>query len=174
MLALLMLAGHAASCFLSRQMEFHADACAMSVAGSAGLESLLLRLREQAVIQKLACDGLDQIWATRRQLPDSLPDLLEQFEKRLPTNFHEQACLTLLNETGGWFATHPTAAQRIQKARQRAEPGIFATEKPARALFNDFAGTSRSVTSQHYRLNLRLAATNAMLRPVGDFFRGNG
>ena len=107
-------------------------------------------------------------------MPDSLPDFLEQFEQRLPPGFHEQARLTLLNETCGLFATHPTAAQRIQKARQRAEPGIFAIEKPARALFNDFAETSRSVTSQFYRLNLRMPATNAMLRPVGDFFRGNG
>ena len=37
-LALLMLAGHAASCFLSRQMEYHVDACAMVVAPSAGLD----------------------------------------------------------------------------------------------------------------------------------------
>ena len=36
LLTLLMLIGHAASCFLSRQMEFHADARAMAVAGSVG------------------------------------------------------------------------------------------------------------------------------------------
>ena len=64
MLALFMLIGHAASCFLSRQMEFHADACAIAVAGSAGAGKLCSSgLREQAVIQQLAYMDSDQIWA---------------------------------------------------------------------------------------------------------------
>jgi Zn-dependent protease with chaperone function len=170
-LTLLMLTGHAASCFLSRQMEYHADTCAMAVAGSAGLESLLLRLREQALLEHLGYDALQHIWQERHQLPDSLPDFLDQLERRAPADFHEQACRTLLNETAGLFATHPTAAQRIQKARQRDEPGIFSLEKPARALFNDFAATARSVSGRHYRLSLRLAVTPPMLRPVSDFFQ---
>jgi hypothetical protein len=169
-LTLLMLAGHAASCFLSRQMEFHADACAMAVAGAAGLESLLIRLRELAVLQHLAYQELDQFWKKQHQLPDSLPDFLDRLEKCLPANFHEQARLTLLNETAGLFATHPTASQRIQKARQRAEAGIFDLEKPARALFDDFAAASQLVTGRHYRQNLRLAVTTPMLKPVSAFF----
>lgn len=170
-LLLLMLIGHVASCFLSRQMEFHADACAMGVAGSAGLESLLLRLREQAMLEQLGYDGLRRIWQQRHQLPDSLPDFLDQLEKRLPPEFHEDARLTLLNEKAGWFATHPTAVQRIQKARQRAVEGTFAIEKPARALFRDFEATARVVSSRHYRRNLGLAVTNPMLKPVGEFFQ---
>jgi len=170
-LMLLMLIGHAASCFLSRQMEFHADACAMSVAGSAGLESLLLRLRELDILQGLGYDGLRQFWKQRHQLPDSLPDFLDQLEKRLPAQFHEDARLTLMNEKAGWFATHPTAARRIQKARQRGWDGIFTMEKPARALFGDFGATARQVSSRHYRQNLGLAITNPMLKPVGEFFQ---
>jgi Zn-dependent protease with chaperone function len=173
-LALFMMIGHAASCFLSRQLEFHADACAMAVAGSAELENFLLRLQEMAVIQKLAYTGLDQVWRARRLLPDSLPDYLDQFEQRLPPGFHDQARLTLLNQTCGLFATHPTAAQRIQKARQRAEPGVFALEKPARYLLNDFPGDSRLVTSQFYRVDRRMPVTNAMLRPVAEFFGATG
>lgn len=169
-LALLMQIGHAASCFLSRQMEFHADACATAVAGSAGLESLLIRLRERAVIQRFAYDGLDQIWRKQHQLPDSLPEYLDQLEQRLPAGFHEQARLTLLNETSGWFASHPTSAKRIQQARQQAVNGIFALEKPARLLFKDFPCTARRVTSQHYRQNLRLPITDPMLKPVTVFF----
>lgn len=172
-LTLLMLTGHTASCFLSRQMEYHADACAMAVAGSAGLESLLLRLREQALLQHLGYDALQHIWQKRHQLPDSLPDFLDQLERRAPPDFHEEARQTLLNETAGLFATHPTAAQRIQKARQRDEPGIFSLERPARALFSDFAATARQVTGRHYRLNLRLAVTPPMLKPVSDFFQND-
>jgi Zn-dependent protease with chaperone function len=173
-LLLLMMVGHAASCFLSRQMEFHADACAIAVAGSDGLESLLVRLRELSVLEHLAYGGLSQIWDKRHQLPDSVPDFLEQLERRAPTGFHEEARQTLLNESAGFFATHPTPCQRIQKARKRGEPGVFAIEKPARALFNDFAATAQFITARHYRRTLRLAVTDPMLKPVAQFFQEKG
>jgi hypothetical protein len=67
--------------------------------------------------------------------------------------------------------TRPTAAQRIQRARRQAEPGVFAAEKPARALFRDFAAAARAVTTRHYRANLRLPVTEAMLKPAGAFFQ---
>jgi Zn-dependent protease with chaperone function len=169
-LAVLLHAGHAASCFLSRQMEYHADSCAVAVAGSAGLESLLLRFREQAVLRGTAFSTLNEFWKRRRKLPDSLPDYLTQLELRLPPTFHEEARLTLLNETAGWFATHPTAAQRIQKARQQGVEGVFSMEKPARGLFNDFEKTARAVSAQYYREDLNLPVTDPMLRPVAEFF----
>jgi Zn-dependent protease with chaperone function len=174
LLAALLHLGHAASCFLSRQMEYHADACAAAVAGSAGLESLLLRLREQAVLRGMAFDNLGESWKRRNKLPDDLPDYLAQLEMRLPPAFHEQARLTLLNETAGWFATHPTAAQRIQKARQQAAEGVFTLEKPARWLFTDFTAAARTVTGEYYRQNLRLPVTDPMLRPVAEFFPAGG
>jgi hypothetical protein len=43
-------------------------------------------------------------------------------------------------------------------------------EKPAHLLFQDFAGTARVVTFKHYRRNLRLAATDQMLKPASEFF----
>ena len=170
-LTMLMLIGHAASCFLSRQMEFHADACAMAVAGSEGVETLLIRLRELALLEHMAYASLEQIWQKRHLLPDSVPDFLDRLERRLPADFHEHARTTLLNESAGLFATHPTAAQRIQKARQRAEPGTFNLEKPARELFNDFTATSQQVTGRHYRLTLHLAVTPPMLKPVSEFIK---
>lgn len=170
-LFLLMLIGHVISCFLSRQMEYHADACATAVAGSEGLESLLLRLREQSVIEQMGYVGLQQIWQKRHQLPDSLPDYLDKLESGLPNTFHEDARQTLLNESAGLFATHPTAAQRIQKARRRSDAGQFSIEKPARGLFRDFEATAHEVTARHYRQNFGLTVTNAMLKPVTDFFQ---
>ena len=162
--------GQAASCYLSRQMEYHADSCAVDVAGTAGLETLLLRLRELNILQSLAFANLGTIWKKQHRLPDSLPDYQAQLELHLPASFHEQAQQTLLNETAGWFATHPTPAQRIQKARQLAAEGCFNLEKPARWLFNDFSQTARLVTGLHYRLNLQLPVTDATLRPATDFF----
>jgi hypothetical protein len=122
-------------------------------------------------MQPLAYDALLHIWQKRHQLPDDLPEFLDQLERRAPPDFQEQAHQTLLNETAGLFATHPTAVQRIRKARRRGEPGIFSIEKPARALFYDFPATARLVTGRHYRQNLRLAATPPMLKPVSEFFQ---
>ncbi len=170
LLAFLMLTGHAASCFLSRQMEYHADACAMAIGGSAGLESLLIRLREQGVLERIAYEGLQQFWQKARQLPNSIPEFLDRLEQRAPADFHEQARNTLLNETAGLFATHPTSAQRIKNARQRMSAGILDLERPARSLFNDFAHVSELVTGRHYRQTLRLPVTPAMLKPVRQFF----
>jgi hypothetical protein len=169
-LAVLLVIGHAVSCFLSRQMEYHADACASSVAGSAGTESMLLRLREQAVLHQVAMNGLSQIWKQRHKLPENLPDYLRELESRAPADFHEQARQTMLNETAPWFTTHPTPAQRIRQARQQAVEGIFTLEKPARLLFGDFERTAKAVTARYYLQDLRLAVTNPMLRPVGEFF----
>lgn len=173
-LGLFMRVGHAASCFLSRQMEFHADSCAMAVAGSQGVESLLLRSREQSVIEQMSYAVLVTAWKRRHQMPDNLPGFLEEFERRLPPDFYEKARLTLLNEKAGLFATHPTAAQRIQKARRKAVAGLFVMEKPARCLFKDFETTARFVTARHYRYNLRMAVTDPMLKPVREFFRQEG
>jgi hypothetical protein len=162
----LMLTGCFVSRFLSRQMEYHADICAAEVAGTETLESLLLRLRERVLLERVANASLNQMWHQRRQLPNSLPEFLDEFERRLPAKFHEQARLTVINETTKWFATHPSAAERIQRARMHAVPGIFTLEKPALALFGDFPGTARLVTASYYRRNLRLPVVDSMLKPV--------
>jgi len=170
-LRLLMMCGHAASCFLSRQMEFHADSCAANVAGSECCESALIRVRELAILHSIAYQGLQQIWDKKHQLPDSIPDYLVNLEKRMPVEFQDQARNTLLNETPGLWATHPSAAQRIQKARQQGAVGVFHVELPASVLFDDYAGISKTVTIMHYRQNLQLVVTPAMVKPANSFFK---
>jgi Zn-dependent protease with chaperone function len=167
----IMLFGHATSCFLSRQMEFHADSRAIAVVGSQGFESTLIRMREQVVLEEIALGELNELWKKRHQLPDSIPDFLSRLEQKMPASFQEQALNTLLNESAGLWATHPTAAQRIQKARRQDAPGIFQIELPSTVLFGNFAETAKSVTRKHYRQNLRLAVTPAMLKPTEAFFR---
>lgn len=170
-LKLLMLCGHAASCFLSRQMEFHADSCAINVSGSEKFESMLVRLREQDILHSLTYQALQQFWEKKHQLPDNIPDYLIRLEKEMPANFHDQARRTLLNDTSGLWATHPTASQRVQNCRQQAAPGIFQLELPSAALFSSFIGTARTVTFLHYSENLRLVITPEMLKPAQNFFK---
>jgi hypothetical protein len=170
-LKLLMLCGHAVSCFLSRQMEFHADSCAINVSGSEKFESMLICLRQQTILHSLAYQSFQQFWEKKHQVPDNIPEYLIKLEKQMPANFHEEARNTLLNETSGLWATHPTAAQRIQKCRQQEAAGIFHLELPATVLFSDFIGTSRTVTYMHYCESLQLPITPAMVKPVQNFFK---
>jgi hypothetical protein len=171
-LKLLMICGHAVSCFLSRQMEFHADGCAINVAGSEKFESMLIRLREQNILHSLAYQGFQHFWEKKHQVPDNIPEYLIALEKQMPSDFHEQARNTLLNETAGLWATHPTATQRIQKSRQQHSDGVFHLELPATVLFSDFIGTSRTVTYIHYAESLRLPIAPAMVKPVQNFISG--
>jgi Zn-dependent protease with chaperone function len=170
-LKLLMNVGHAASCFLSRQMENNADRIAIAITGSEGQESTLLRTRELAVLQSMAWQGLNQFWTKRRQLPDNLPEFLTHVESKMPANFKEHAHNTLLNETAGLFATHPTSAQRIRLARRAEEPGIFRLDLTAAVLFGDFALLSRMVTHSLYRDEMRLPVLPTMLKPTHEFIK---
>jgi len=106
------------------------------------------------------------------QAVDNIPEYLIKLEMQMPANFHDQSRNTLLNETAGLWATHPTAAQRIQKCRQQAAAGMFQLELPASALFSDYLGTSRTVTYMHYCETLRLPIVPAMVKPVDVFFKG--
>jgi Zn-dependent protease with chaperone function len=171
MLKTLLFSGHAVTCLLSRQMEFSADQVAIAVAGSEAHEGMLVRLRELTVLRVIAYQGLGKFWTARRQLPENLPDFLTYLESKLEKGFHENARNTLLNESAGLFATHPTAAQRIQRARRAAEPGVFQLEAPASKLFRDFTLTSRFVTLSLYRDEMRLPVLPAMLKPVQVFIK---
>jgi hypothetical protein len=167
----LMLCGHAVSCFLSRQMEFHADSRAINVSGSEKFEAMLVRLREQDILHSLTYQAMQQFWEKKHQLPDNIPDYLIKFEKQMPVNFYDQVRNTLLNEIAGLWATHPTAAQRIKKSRQQEARGIFHLELPAAALFSNFIGTARTVTYMHYSETLRLPISPEMLKPAQSFFK---
>jgi len=98
-------------------------------------------------LEQLAYNGLNQIWEKKHYMPDSVPIFSSSSSKGSRRISHEQARLTLLNEKAACLPLTRLRAQRIQKARQRTEPGIFGIEKPARALFNDFAGTAKLVTT---------------------------
>lgn len=66
----------------------------------------------------------------------------------------------------GLFDTHPCDADRIQRARQAAEPGLFQLEAPASILFANFEVLCKQVTQLHYEDDLSLPLIMAKLRPV--------
>ncbi len=95
-------------------------------------------------------------------------------EAKTPTGFKDRVSQSLLNETAGLWATHPTDAQRIRHARRLGAAGVFGLEKPATALFADFASLARMASHQHYRQELGLPVTASMLKPVGELIKTAG
>jgi hypothetical protein len=62
--------------------------------------------------------------------------------------------------------THPSNGDRIRRARQAGDPGVFALEGPATALFSHFDIPARQVTLLHYQEDLGLPLEIAKLQEV--------
>jgi Zn-dependent protease with chaperone function len=171
LLWLLMIAGHALSGLLLRQMEYDADRWEMRVAGSAGFESTTLRLATLGAVLKDIDFEMRRMWRRQLQLPDNLPVLVEYRANHLPAEKRSKIENQLGLEKTGWLDTHPSAADRIRQARQLAESGLIGDEAPARKLFEDFDSISRLVTLAHYEDDLNVPTTQDFLIPLEKIIR---
>ena len=68
---------------------------------------------------------------------------------------------------GSLFDTHPSDGDRIQRARQANEPGVFHLDLPATVLFSNFDIVAHQVTQLHYSDDLELEFDPDQLAPVG-------
>ena len=66
----------------------------------------------------------------------------------------------------GLLDTHPSTADRVQRARQLGENGGALSEAPARELFEGFETVSRLVTLAHYQDDLNVPITPDFLIPL--------
>jgi Zn-dependent protease with chaperone function len=166
LLKLLMFLGHGVSCFLLRQMEYDADSYEIKVAGSAAFESTARRLATLHAAAEKAYKEMRATWNLNRKLPDNFSAFLCHQECRLPPKLRESIQDTLGLARTGVFHSHPSPGDRIRRARQAGEPGIFHLDYPASVLFTRFDIVSRQITHLHYTddLGLRFDPTN--LRPV--------
>lgn len=166
LLMLLMLLGHGVSCFLLRQMEYDADSYEIKLAGSATFEATVRRLAVLGEAIGKAYKEIPMIWNQSHRLPDNFPAHLLQHEAQIPAARRERIHDTLGLARTGLFDTHPSDGDRIRRARQAQEPGVFDLELPASVLFSNFEAVSRQVTYLHYAEDLGLAVDPAILRPV--------
>ena len=173
LLLLLMFVGHGVSCFLLRQMEYDADSYAIQVAGSDGFEATERRLRELGEALGRAYTQMQATWKFNKGLPENFPDFLALHEASLPHSLREKIQDTLGLAKTGVFDTHPSAGDRIRRARQAQEPGVFHLELPALVLFSNFEVVSKQVTLLHYADDLGIQFNQSMLRPVIAFRTGS-
>jgi hypothetical protein len=112
-------------------------------------------------------------WRKHFQLPDNLPVLLEHRVSRLPEGRRTKAENAAALEKGSWFATHPTAGQRVRRARRAASTGEIVGEGPARELFENFDSISKLVTLAHYEDDLNVPTEPEFLIPLEKLVRAD-
>ena len=160
---LLMISGHAVSAALMRQMEYDADRCETRLAGSAAFESTMVKLSTLAAVYGDLHLEMRRSWRSRFRLPDNLPVLVEYRAERMPAERR-----TLLENKVGLaktklLDTHPSAADRVRRARKLAESGYEISDASARDLFDCFEGLSRLVTLAYYEDDLKVPTTREFL-----------
>jgi Zn-dependent protease with chaperone function len=149
-LYLLLVAGHAISCVLMRQMEFDADQLSARIAGSDAAANSLSRTRQLEIAFQTTMNDVDIAWRERR-LPDDLPLYLRNRETAIPEGLRKVATAAIEKIKGRWFHTHPTDLQRIERIRRENAAGIFTIDAPTSAIFSDPKELSRLVTIQFYQ-----------------------
>jgi len=101
-----------------------------------------------------------------RHLPENFPAFLLQTEAALPQALREQLENTMGLAPTGWFDSHPSAGDRIRRARQAGEAGVFQLDGQASALFSNFEIPAKQVTLLHYTDDLGIDTRAARLVPV--------
>jgi Zn-dependent protease with chaperone function len=166
LLWMLMMLGHAVSCFFLRQMEYDADSYEIKIAGSAASESALRRMAELNEALGRGYKEIRTTWNLSRRLPDDLPAYMVLQHSKTNKAIWERIQDRLGLATTGLFDTHPSDGDRIRRARQAGEPGVFHLDQPASVLFSRFDIVSKQVTHLHYTEDLGLSIDAANLRPV--------
>ncbi|HKE84988.1 MAG TPA: M48 family metalloprotease [Vicinamibacterales bacterium] len=162
-LAGLMMAGHAVSCFLMRQMEYDADSYEIKVAGTESFTRTMARLRELNAGVQYGYHELRQA----RVLPANLPHYFVEQCRHMPAGVREKERPP--DAARGAFDTHPSDADRIRVAERAANEGaMVGGDEPATELFRDFESTAVAATRHHYEHNLGLTLDAKTLVGTAD------
>ncbi len=165
---LLMMAGHCASGFLSRQMEFQADFFQARVGGSAAAETAFRKLSRLVAASEIVLSQLQSFYKQQR-LPDDLAKLIQRTASNLPAAAEYQAKTRFASDESHWYDTHPPLGERIAAIRRENAPGMVAAAGSATLLFTDFAALSKTVTWDFYRAVVPDESLLTMMRPAEDF-----
>ena len=146
----LMMCGHALSSFMYRQMEFHADACALAVAGS----EASLTLRHKLQVLNFAEEQMFAQFRNKLQpkLPDDLSTYIALMASQCAGETQGRVVQAMAGRKARWYDSHPSDEARNQRARQANLPGLILDNRPATSLFGDFPKLSRDFTGMVYSL----------------------
>jgi hypothetical protein len=151
---LLMHLGHGMSCFLSRQMEYHAAAHETQIIGSPGYRETYLQTGLLHAATELAVAHAEETRSEGR-LPRNLPALVAVHAEYLERDdeIRKQMTQGILESRTRIFDTHPSDADRVRHAENMGVPPTISCRDPASALFRDFDGLAELATRTFYRLS---------------------
>jgi Zn-dependent protease with chaperone function len=171
LLWVLMMAGHAISGFMLRQMEYDADRYETRMVGGDGFESTSKRLNILNVASQGAYYDLNQSWKEGR-LADDLPKLVLANVAQIPPAALAELEQQVAVRKTGLFDTHPCDNDRIASARAEQAEGTFHLDGPATDLIPEFDKLARSSTFDFYRAVFGKGLSKDCLKPVADLVRG--
>ncbi|HEX7653688.1 MAG TPA: M48 family metallopeptidase [Verrucomicrobiae bacterium] len=171
LLKILMLIGHACGSFLLRQMEHDADKYAQKVAGSEAMVNATLHIGVLGAVARRSYELMRTSWNRQRQLPDQYPAFLARLAAALPANERHRLETALAQTPTSLWATHPSPAERMARARAAQAAGLFQLRQPATELFTHFEAVSRQITLLHYTETLGLPCLPSCLIPAAEATR---
>lgn len=154
-LYLFMMAGHAVSSYMLRQMEFDADRYEAQMAGSEQFKDTSLQLQRLSVAFQISHDQLAQAWEDKK-LVDNLPRLILHNAEQLPEEL-DRALLSQIEESKTQvYDSHPSDNERIDNAMAQQAKGIFELNSDIRGVFKSFDAMSKQVSYSYYAHELGL------------------
>jgi hypothetical protein len=148
---LLMYAGHLASSFLLRQMEYDADCYEARLVGAETFAQTFWRIHEMALAQNGAYADLRSSWQERR-MPDNFPKLVLANVPQIPKEVLVSYRADVAKASTGLFDTHPCDKDRIARAQAAAPAeGVFHLDGPATDVFGNFDALAQAASLDMYR-----------------------
>ncbi len=147
---ILMMIGHIASSFLLRQMEFDADKYEVQFAGSDNFKSTSDRLQILGAAYQLMIPSIIDA-AIKGKTVKNLPKMITNKTAGLDPKIIREILHHSHTAKTGLFDSHPSDAQRIERAMRANAEGVFKCDAPAALLFSNFDLTARGITDDFYR-----------------------
>lgn len=164
-LKLLMFVAGLIGCFMLRQMEYDADSYEIKLSGSDCFEATTRRIHVLSKVTEAAYKEMRVPWNLGKRLPDNFPAYLQRHDEAVSLEKRTKWEDTMGLDATGLFDTHPSSGDRIRRARQADESGVFRLAAPATQLFANFEVVSKQVTQLHYADDLDIPLEVAKLVP---------
>lgn len=148
-LRLLMAVGNLVSSFMLRQMERDADRYDVRVGGSEAFVATSKMLPLLGVATSGAHQMLQHAHREKR-LCDDLPAFILATVPQVPGEIRDQIIKSQTEDKTRLFDSHPADKDRIAAAQRENQPGMYALDLPASALFKRFAAVCRTATLAFY------------------------
>ena len=148
----LMTIGQAMSSFLLRQMEHDADAYERHLVGSKTFIETVRSLQRLNLASFGCLQHLKKMWQRDRRIYDSVPEFIASHARQIPADAQGRLYEEYLKRKTGLFDTHPSDKDRIRRAQEAEDFGVYHQTAPASALFTDFPELSRSITFELYEM----------------------